>query len=187
MSDDFSELERSLRHLRPARVSPRLEQSISAALAQEAPATSVASPRRPARYATATSWTSWKWANWGVAAALGIAAVVGTRHASVDVGPAGRAPVATREAGPVSPGGPVSGASSTAADLAARGFQPVDALRLLVDTTDEGVVTLADGTPVRRLRERYVDSVTWRQPETNASLVVSLPREDIRFQRLALY
>jgi len=41
-------------------------------------------------------------------------------------------------------------------------------------------VTLDDGTTARRLRQSYLDRITWKNPETNASLVWSVPREEIR-------
>jgi hypothetical protein len=41
-------------------------------------------------------------------------------------------------------------------------------------------VTLADGTPARRVRQSYVDKITWENPRSNASLVWSVPREEVR-------
>ena len=37
-----------------------------------------------------------------------------------------------------------------------------------------------DGTPARRVRARYLDTYTWRNPATNASLKWSVPRDEIR-------
>jgi hypothetical protein len=45
---------------------------------------------------------------------------------------------------------------------------------------DEGLVTLADGTPARRVRSSYVDTITWKNPRNNASLRWSVPREEVR-------
>jgi len=76
----------------------------------------------------------------------------------------------TRHVGPNSS----VGVSVTAA------FKPVAADNLLLEALDEGYVTLDDGTTARRLRQSYLDRITWKNPETNASLVWSVPREEIR-------
>jgi hypothetical protein len=59
-------------------------------------------------------------------------------------------------------------------------FKPVGAEKLLLDARDEGYVTLADGTPAHRVRQSYVDTITWKNPQTNASLKWSVPREEVR-------
>ena len=64
--------------------------------------------------------------------------------------------------------------------LAPATFKPVAAENLLYAALDEGLVTLADGTPARRERFNYVDTITWRNPRTNASVRWSVPREDVR-------
>jgi hypothetical protein len=59
-------------------------------------------------------------------------------------------------------------------------LKPVAAENLLYAKVDEGVITLSDGTPVRRERLNFVDTFTWKNPRTNASLKWSVPREEIR-------
>lgn len=59
-------------------------------------------------------------------------------------------------------------------------YKPVSAENLLYDQSDEGLVTLADGTPARRTRRSYVDTITWRNPNTQASLKWSVPRTEER-------
>ena len=59
-------------------------------------------------------------------------------------------------------------------------LKPVKLEQLLVAAEDEGLVTLADGTPARRARLQFVDTVTWRNPATNASLSWTVPREEVR-------
>ena len=59
-------------------------------------------------------------------------------------------------------------------------YKPVAAENLLYAARDEGVVTLADGVRARRLRRSYVDTITWRNPRTNASLTWSVPRDEVR-------
>lgn len=58
-------------------------------------------------------------------------------------------------------------------------FKPVSAENVLLDARDEGYVTLTDGTPARRVRQSYVDTITWKNSTTNASLVWSVPREEV--------
>ena len=70
-------------------------------------------------------------------------------------------------------------ASGTASAPALR-FKPVAAQNILIDSQDEGTATLADGTVVRRTRESYLDTITWKNPRTNASLTWSVPREEVR-------
>lgn len=59
-------------------------------------------------------------------------------------------------------------------------FRPVAAENVLYAAQDEGLVTLADGTPARRVRSSYVDTITWKNPRNNASLRWSVPREEVR-------
>ena len=59
-------------------------------------------------------------------------------------------------------------------------LKPVAAENVLVSAKDEGLVTLDDGTPARRERLQYVDTITWRNPRTNASLTWTVPREEVR-------
>ena len=59
-------------------------------------------------------------------------------------------------------------------------FKPVTAQNVLYAADDEGLVTLDDGTPARRERLHFVDTITWRNPRTNASLIWSVPREEVR-------
>lgn len=76
------------------------------------------------------------------------------------------------------PGGGPAGQSALAASAAE--LRPVKVENLLVAAQDEGLVTLEDGTPARRARLKFVDSVTWRDPRTNASLTWTVPREEVR-------
>lgn len=77
---------------------------------------------------------------------------------------------------------PKATGSATASAPAARGatFKPIAAENVLVAAQDEGLVTLDDGTTARRARLKYVDTITWRDPRTNASLTWTVPREEVR-------
>lgn len=59
-------------------------------------------------------------------------------------------------------------------------YKPVSAENLLYAQNDEGLVTLADGSTARRYRSSYVDTITWKNPHTQASLRWSVPRTEER-------
>jgi len=59
-------------------------------------------------------------------------------------------------------------------------LKPIAAENVLYSAADEGIITLADGTPARRERLRYVDEITWQNPKTHASLTWTIPREEVR-------
>jgi len=72
-------------------------------------------------------------------------------------------------------------AQTAAADASTSApFQPIAAENLLYAAEDEGLVTLSDGTPARRERLNYLDTITWKNPRTNASVRWSVPREEVR-------
>lgn len=64
--------------------------------------------------------------------------------------------------------------------VAAAPLKPITAENVLVSARDEGFVTLDDGTPARRERLQFVDTITWKNPHTNSSLRWSVPREEVR-------
>ncbi len=70
--------------------------------------------------------------------------------------------------------------AATAPVVAAARYKPVSAENLLYARSDEGLVTLADGTAALRTRSSYVDTITWRNPRTQASLKWSVPRTEER-------
>lgn len=59
-------------------------------------------------------------------------------------------------------------------------FKPVSAENVLYAQSDDGLVTLADGSTALRYRSSYVDTITWRNPNTQASLRWSVPRTEER-------
>jgi hypothetical protein len=69
---------------------------------------------------------------------------------------------------------------TSGAPLAEQTLKPVAAENVLVSASDEGFVTLADGTAARRERLQFVDTITWKNPRTNSSLRWSIPREEVR-------
>lgn len=153
MDDDLLKLEAELKSLRPAAPT----RDFLARLEREisAPAQLPEPIHRPSR-----AW-------WIAAAALPIAAAIALTFvvtARRNQAPAG-VPVEIAAIQP--PAAPVN-------------FKPVAAENLLVAARDEGLVTLDDGTPARRERFNYVDTFTWKNPRTNASVRWSVPREEVR-------
>ncbi len=167
MDDTLQELENELKRLSPRRPSagllPALERELGpVAAAEPAP-----------RSNTAPSLRSWKWAMWsfgGVAAAIALVAVVqfNRRPAAAPV------VVATQLAAPKTAVVPVNR------------YQPVKASSVLYDLKEDGTATLPDQTEGRQVRYRYVDTYTWRNPATNASLRWSVPRDEVRLVRARL-
>lgn len=175
MDESLQELENELKALRPSRPSVLLRARVERELADPVattPAASVAGPR----YRSATTLSSWKWLSWQSAAA---AAVVLTVSLGVWRGqpssPAVR-PESGGELAAVTPRAAVPVEQPVVADS----YRPVKAANLLYDLQDEGLVLLEDNTPARRVRARYVDTFTWKNPATNASLKWSVPRDEVR-------
>ena len=70
--------------------------------------------------------------------------------------------------------------SGVAAERAGEALKPVAVENVLYSAHDEGWVTLEDGTPARRERLNYVDTIIWKNPRTKASLTWNVPREEVR-------
>lgn len=152
MDDDLPQLEAELKRLRPAAPSLRVGTRIARELA----------PQRRRRFGLHWLWV----AAMPTAAALAILALApGRRPAApaVEPGIAGLHSL------------PREGVSSTESAL-----KPVAAENILYAAQDEGLVTLDDGTTARRERLNYVDTITWKNSHTNASLTWSVPREEVR-------
>lgn len=173
MDEPLHELENELKALRPRRPSTLLRARVERELARPA----VAAPR----YTTATTLRSWKWFTWPVI--TGAAGVL----AAVSVGIWQRPPHAPESAA-VAADPPARSAPSTASASAGPGapassravYVPVAAASVLYDLRDEGEVTVPGETAARQARYRYVDTYTWKNPATNASLKFSVPRDEVR-------
>ncbi len=173
MDDPLHQFEAELQALRPRRVAPGLLRRLEAELS--APAA------RPTRYVATTTWTSWKWIGWRVAAVAASLAVTATLVVTKlgqrpDVPPSLPPSLAQQDV-PVT-----STAPERATVLAASPgrYRPVSAANVLYDMKDEGVVYAANDAPARRLRYRYLDTYTWKNPKTNSSLKWSIPRDEVR-------
>jgi hypothetical protein len=64
---------------------------------------------------------------------------------------------------------------------------PTGAANQILNTSDEGLVQLDDGTTARRYRIRSIDTITWKDPASKASLQWNLPREDVRIVPVQAY
>lgn len=174
MDESLQELENELKRLSPRRPSP----SLHAALERELGAPAPAAPVRP--YTSATSLRSWKWASWslaGAAAAALIALAVFTKSGR-KAAPSPSAPVDRVVAAPAPQPAP--------REVAANRYEPVKASSVLYDLQEGDPTTLPDRTEGREVRYRYVDTYTWKNPSTNASLRWSVPRDEVRLVRANL-
>ena len=160
MDDELQQLEAELKALRPAAPSGLLTARIERELAAPDDTATGRAPRGAVR---------WLWA-----AALPAAAAV-----ALMVGQYSRRTARTTGLESGTP------ASAVAGDTEAP-FKPISAENVLYSASDEGLITLADGTTARRERLQYVDTITWKNPRTNASLRWSVPREEVRVVPLVL-
>jgi hypothetical protein len=168
MDDELQQLEAELKRLRPAAPTrdflARMEREFATPAPEPMPVRRVA-----------PLW--WFWVSALPAAAslaLMITFAVRTRTQSVESAPPSDPnPVAAVTAPNTEP------MPSRALESPAT-FKPVAAENVLYAAQDEGVVTLADGTPARRERLNYVDTIVWKNPRTNASVRWTVPREEVR-------
>jgi hypothetical protein len=172
MDDSLHELETELKALRPRRTSARLLESVRRDLASAG----------PPRYVSATNLNSWKWLGWRTA---GLAAAVGLVAALVLVTFKQPPKEALPSTLPLAATAPVIRAQPAVATRDDR-YQPVAATNVLYDLKDEGLVNTADDIAARRVRYRYLDTYTWKNPKTNASLKWSVPRDEIRLVSASL-
>jgi hypothetical protein len=161
--NDFSEIEKELRSLRPVQPSSELFEAVDRQL--EEPAVEIAPAEekviRPDRF---------RFGGLSLGAALAAAAAIFIL-ARLDTFTVPRhAPRAARAT-------PVPAASINSAQ-----FIPDGATRVVYRTQDEGLIFPegADG-PVRRVRSRTKETLQWRNPGTGASLRVTYPSEEVRF------
>jgi hypothetical protein len=157
MDEELRQLEAELKDLLPARPQAGLRTRVQAELEPAKLAAAV-----PATQPIGRRRTRWWWQ-----AALPIAAAVVLGFALRSRGPVAgetaRRPIPAVVSGP-----------------AQEAFKPVAARNVLYAADDEGTVTLDDGTPAHRERLHFVDTITWRNSRTNASLTWSVPREEVR-------
>jgi hypothetical protein len=174
MNDDFFDLEAELKRMRPCAPSSELQARLAAAL--DRPTVPAAAPIKTLR--SALPWRSWQWVLWSAATSAAVALALVLTHppgaVTPSAGPAAQ-PVAKTASGRI--------AAATAADL----YEPVSAENVLYDSRDEGLITLDDGTAAHRVFQCYLDTYTWRNPRTNASLRWTVPRDEVRVVPVRAY
>lgn len=186
MDESLQELENELKALQPHRPSVLLRAKIERDLASAA--TPAAVDSRP-RYTSATSLRSWKWAGWRMTGALTAVAAISfviwqTQRSQTLVPDDGatvdeiaHVPSANNERSTtVDRSGTMLADANDAKNL----YRPVRAANVLYDLLDEGAVMLENETAARKVRARYVDTYTFKNPTTNASLKLSVPRDEVR-------
>lgn len=157
MDDELRDLEKQLQELPPAPPSARLWERIRCDLEPAVPVSG-----RAHRRLVVLPRAKWWWVALPVAAAVAVLLLTPARHAPAETPPG------------------ITGPTPVRAEMASTNvFKPVAVEDVLYASADEGLVTLEDGTPARRERLHFVDTVTWRNPRTNASLTWSVPREEV--------
>ena len=183
--NDFSELEKDLKALRPAQPSPVLFERIEGAMAEN----SRAPDARPI--------ANWFWRfteapyRLGIGLAAAAAAVVlliarintdQTRNEDTEIARVSPSSQTKLAATPkLGGGGPsFSGRSGVDRSMSFNKFVPSGATQVVYNTRDEGL-QFADSSrqPLRRLRYQTQQTWQWRNPSTGASLRVSYPSEEV--------
>ncbi|HEY8993618.1 MAG TPA: hypothetical protein VIM71_02950 [Lacunisphaera sp.] len=174
MDETLHELENELKRLTPRRPSGALMAALERELGAPTP---VATPVRRSDDTVVTS-RSWKWVSWPLAAAATIAFAALFQFARREPTPLVQpsVEVATKTPAILAP----------ATTVPENRYEPVQAISVLYDMKEDGTATLADQSEGRRVRYRYVDTYTWKNPATNASLRWSVPRDEVRVIRASL-
>ncbi|MGC1323892.1 MAG: anti-sigma factor [Candidatus Udaeobacter sp.] len=168
--NDFSELEKELRKLRPTQPSPALFERVEEALKNCRASVSDAKWKRWRFTETPSNW-------WSLGFGLAAAAVL-ILFAAVTMERRDEHQQIVAQSSPVPATGPAP--LGTERSISPSRFVPAGGTNLVYNTRDEGL-HFADGSerPVRRVRYRTQQTWRWRNPETGASLRVSYPSEEI--------
>ena len=159
MDDEFTTLELELKRLRPRTLPAIVVNRIAVELEPQ-----TAGIARPSWFVTASRWMSSNW-RIGAASAAALGALAVGLHLAA-------APGATQSREGISTPQPARPADTE--------LKPVAAESILYDVRDEGLVTLDDGREGRRVRQRYLDTITWSAPDARRSLRWTVPREEVR-------
>ena len=170
--NDFSELEKELRKLRPAQPSSVLFERVGEAL--ENCRVGIKERRSPGRrwggLETAHPWWSLGFGLAAAAVLILFAVVIMERRQQQ------QETVAQGSTAPETQPAPLGAERSTSPSR----FVPAGGTNLVYNARDEGL-HFADGSerPLRRVRYNTQQTWRWRNPETGASLRVSYPSEEI--------
>jgi len=170
--NDFSELEKELKKLRPAQPSPVLFERVGEAL-KDSRAAIKERPSPARRWGGLETAHPWWSLGFGLAAAAVLilfAAVAMERRHEHQQTVAQSSPASETRSAPL--GMERSRSPSK--------FVPAGGTNLVYNARDEGL-HFADGSerPVRRVRYNTRQTWRWRNPETGASLRVSYPSEEV--------
>ena len=193
--NDFSELEKELRKLRPTQPSPVLFERVGEALKNcrasaaadtkwkrwrftewsRREASDIDGQLVRARERERTSQTPYNW--WSLGFGLAAAAVL-ILFAAVTVERLHEHQQTIAQSSPAPETRPVP--LGPERSISASRFVPAGGTNLVYNARDEGL-HFADGSerPVRRVRYRTQQTWRWRNPETGASLRVSYPSEEV--------
>ncbi|HEY5767868.1 MAG TPA: hypothetical protein VIS53_08535 [Candidatus Udaeobacter sp.] len=168
--NDFSELEKELKKLRPAQPSPVLFERVGEALKNCRASVSDAKCKRWRFTETPYNWWS---LGFGVAAAAVLilfAAVTMERRHEQQQTVARSSPASETRPAPL----------EMERSRSPSRFVPAGGMNLVYNARDEGL-HFANGSerPVRRVRYNTQQTWRWRNPETGASLRVSYPSEEV--------
>jgi hypothetical protein len=168
--NDFSELEKELRKLRPTQPSPVLFERVGEGLKNCRASVSDAKWKRWRLTETPHNWWSLGFGLAAAAVLILFAAVTMERRQEH------QQTVAQSSAVPETRPVPLG----TKQSISPGRFVPAGGTNVVYNARDEGL-HFADGSerPVRRVRYRTQQTWRWRNPETGASLRVSYPSEEI--------
>ena len=168
--NDFSELEKELKKLRPAQPPPVLFERVGDALENCRASVSDAKWKRWRFTETPYNW-------WSLGFGLAAAAVL-ILFAAVTMERRHEHQQTVAQSSPAPETRPVP--LRTERSISPSGFVPAGGTNVVYNARDEGL-HFADGSerPVRRVRYNTRQTWRWRNPETGASLRVSYPSEEI--------
>ena len=83
---------------------------------------------------------------------------------------------------------PLHGVSAAEfAAMSESGWSDPQVKEILLDVSDEGIIERPGSSPARQYRYRYFDETIWRNPETNTLMRSSVPRQEVVLIGLELY
>ncbi|HVU16068.1 MAG TPA: hypothetical protein VHD32_04050 [Candidatus Didemnitutus sp.] len=166
MDDSLIELEQELARLRPVKPSLALQARIEADLARGDSRAEIPLTEKPLSGARRNLRMAWS------LCAAAAAVIVATTWRGV-----GTEPVGMDRRNESGTDAVVSNATPPSADVAT----------VLYGASPESGVYLHDQTPVQQVRYRYLDTYTWRNPATHASMQWTVPRDEIRVVAASLH
>lgn len=159
--NEFDDIEKELRALRPVRASDRLIKAVAQEL-ENSPASAGPAEDKIIK----PLWFRFGGLSLGAALAAAAAIFILARVDTTTVAP--------REA-------KTAAASPSAVTPVPMLFIPDGATRVVYHTQDEGLVFPRNAeTPVRRVRSRTQETLQWRNPKTGESIRVTYPSEEVR-------